>query len=242
MTINNFDIIRRLLKFDDKDDFYFLQIIQRKKDGNIVPSANNGYRTIKTYYIRSLEDFDRRKEAIVQLCKQNNARAYINLNVRNAREVALTAAKAYIDLVREDRCSQGHRIYDHVCGVTPKMGVKKKWIVDIDDLTKEQVNIICDKICRCRSKYKITDMRYLKTLSEDLYDNIIAEIPTAHGVHIITHGFDVGRFREILEQTTKINLTKDQIKEITFVKKDNPTLLYFEKKDLKNVNTLNILE
>ena len=236
MTVDNFDIIRRLLKFDDKDDFYFLQIIQRKKDGNIVPSANNGYRTIKTYYIRSLEDFDKRKEAIIQLCEQNNARAYINLNVRNAREVALTAAKAYIDLVREDRCSQGHRIYDHVCGVTPKMGVKKKWIVDIDDLTKEQVDIICEKICKCRSAYPMENPNPVT------FDNIIAEIPTAHGVHIITHGFDVGRFREILEQTTSIMLTKEQIKEIVTVKKDNPTLLYFEKKDLKNVNTLNILE
>ena len=230
MTVDNFDIIRRLLKFDDKDDFYFLQIIQRKKDGNIVPSANNGYRTIKTYYIRSLEDFDRRKEAVIQLCEQNNARAYINLNVRNAREVALTAAKAYIDLVREDRCSQGHRVYDHACGVTPKMGVKKKWIVDIDGLTDDEVDLICEKICKCRSAFKVTDMRYLKTLSEDLYDNIIAEIPTAHGVHIITHGFDVGRFREILEQTTSIMLTKEQIKEIVTVKKDNPTLLYFENK------------
>lgn len=221
MNVNNFDLIKTLLKFEDKDDFYFLQIIQRKKDGNIVPAANNGYRTIKTFYIRSIEDFDRRKESIIQLCEQNNARAYINLNVRSAKEVALEAAKAYIDLVREDRCHQGHRVYDHACGVTPKMGVKKKWIVDVDDLTPEQVNIIYEKICKCRSG------RHYNAIN-DIYDNIIAQIPTAHGVHIITHGFDVGRFREILEQTTSINLNKEQIKEITTVKKDNPTLLYFK--------------
>lgn len=220
MIVDNFDIIRGLLKFDDKDDFYFLQIFQRKKDGNQVPSANNGYRTIKTYYIRSIEDFDRRKSAIIQLCEQNHARAYINLNVRNAKEVALTAAKAYIALVREDRCEQGHRVYDHVCGVTPKMGVKKKWIVDVDDLSPEQVEIICNIICKCRSAYK-------SEYGENFYENIIIRIPTAHGQHIITHGFDVGRFREILEQTTSIILTKEQIKEITTVKKDNPTLLYF---------------
>lgn len=224
MTINNFYVIKNLLTFDDKDDFYFLQIIQRKKDGNLVPSANNGYRTIKTYYIRSLEDFDRRREAIVQLCKQNNARAYINLNVRNAREVALAAAKAYIDLVREDRCSQGHRIYDHVCGVTPKMGVKKKWIVDVDGLTDDKVDIICEKICKCRSGYP------MENPDADIYDNIIARIPTAHGVHIITHGFDAKRFRDILERTIALDLTDKQIKEITNVKKDNPTLLYFDDK------------
>lgn len=221
MTVDNFDIIKKLLKFEDKDDFYFLQIIQRKKDGNDVPSANNGYRTIKTYYIRSLEDFDKRKPAIIQLCEQNNARAYFNLNVRNAREVALTAAKAYIDLVREDRCSQGHRVYDHICGVTPKMGVKKKWIVDIDGLTDDQVSVICEKICKCRSKCHYNAIN-------DVYDNIIAQIPTVHGHHIITRGFDVLRFRDILEQTTKISLTKEQIKEIANVKRDNPTILYFK--------------
>lgn len=225
MIIDNFWLIKTLLDFKDKDDFYFLQIIQRKKDGNDVPSANNGYRTIKTYYIRSLEDFERRKDAIIQLCEQNNARAYINLNVRNAREVALVAAKAYIDLVREDRCSQGHRVYDHVCGITPKMGIKKKRIVDVDGLTDGEVDVICEKICKCRSAYRHNAV-------DDDFDNIIAQIPTVHGVHIITRGFDIKRFREILEQTTSISLNQEQIKEITDIKKDNPTLLYFNKKEI----------
>ena len=228
MIIDNFWLIKTLLDFKDKDDFYFLQIIQRKKDGNDVPSANNGYRTIKTYYIRSLEDFERRKDAVIQLCEQNNARAYINLNVRNAREVALAAAKAYIDLVREDRCSQGHRVYDHVCGVTPKMGVKKKWIVDVDGLTDDQVDVICEKICNCRSAFPVGH----PIAPPCYFDNIIAQIPTAHGVHIITRGFDIKRFREILEQTTDISLNQGQIKEITDIKKDNPTLLYFNKKEI----------
>lgn len=228
MIIDNFWLIKTLLDFKDKDDFYFLQIIQRKKDGNDVPSANNGYRTIKTYYIRSLEDFERRKDAIIQLCEQNNARAYINLNVRNAREVALVAAKAYIDLVREDRCSQGHRVYDHVCGITPKMGAKKKWIVDVDGLTDDQVDVICEKICNCRSAFPVGH----PIAPPCYFDNIIAQIPTVHGVHIITRGFDIKRFREILEQTTSISLNQEQIKEITDIKKDNPTLLYFNKKEI----------
>lgn len=220
--VDNFNVIDELLWFDDKDDFYFLQIIQRKKDGNQVPSANNGYRTIKTYYIRSHEDLIRRKNAIIQLCEQNHARAYINLNVRSAREVALMAAKAYIDLVREDRCEQGHRVYDHACGVTPKMGVKKKWIVDVDDLTDNQITEICKIINHCRSAFP-RDGR------SDMYDNVIQLIHTAHGVHIITHGFDVGMFRKLLEESKqRLSLNDAQIKEIVTVKKDNPTLLYFK--------------
>ena len=225
MTVDNFDIIKRLLMFEDKDDFYFLQIIQRKKDGNDVPSANNGYRTIKTYYIRSLEDFDRRKPAIIQLCEQNNARAYINLNVRNAKEVALTAAKAYIDLVREDRYNQGHRVYDHACGVTPKMGVKKKWIVDVDTKDIDKVKRLCDVICKCRSGCHYNAIN-------DVYDNVIEEIPTPHGVHLITHGFDVSEFKKHLQAECDTIFTEEEIKEMCNVKKDNPTILYF--KELKD--------
>lgn len=223
MTIDNFDIIKKLLKFEDKDDFYFLQIIQRKKDGNDVPSANNGYRTIKTYYIRSLEDFDRRKPAIIQLCEQNNARAYFNLNVRNAREVALTAAKAYIDLVREDRCSQGHRVYDHACGVTPKMGVKKLWIVDVDTKDEEKIKKLDALICNCRSAFSVGH----PIAPPCYFDNVVAKIPTPHGYHLITHGFDVSELRKLLQQEG-LMFTEDEMKEICAIKKDNPTILYFK--------------
>ena len=91
--VDNFEQIRSHISFEDKDDFYFCQIIQRKKDGNDIPSANNGYRTIKTYYIRSFEDFDRRIPGIKQLCEQNDARCYFNLNARNAKEVAYKVKK-----------------------------------------------------------------------------------------------------------------------------------------------------
>lgn len=51
--VDNFDMIENILEFNSQDEFYFLQIIQRKKDGNITQIGNNGYRTIKTYYIFS---------------------------------------------------------------------------------------------------------------------------------------------------------------------------------------------
>ena len=220
--VDNFDVIKRLLKFEDKDDFYFLQIIQRKKDGNQIPSQNrnNGYRTIKSYYISSIEDLEKRREVIIQLCKQNHARAYINLNVRSAREVALEAIKNYSDLVKEGRSNQGFRVWDHVCGTSPKLGIKRKWIVDVDDLSSSEVRTVCEKINLCRSDFP---MEWSEGI---MYDNVVCCIETAHGCHIITHGFDLKKFREILEQTA-LSLTKEQIREIVDVKKDNPTLLYF---------------
>lgn len=219
MIVDNFELIKTLLKFEDKDDFYFCQIIQRKKDGNDVPSANNGYRTIKSYYIRSFEDYERRIPAIIQLCEQNNARAYINLNVRNAKEVALQCSKAYIDLVLEDRCNQGHRVYDHCCGITPKKGVKKRRLVDVDTKDATVIASIVGIVNKCRSANRVTD---------EFYNNVIASIPTANGYHLITTGFDKQMFKQYLENETDFDETL--IKEITNTKKDNPTLLYFNKK------------
>ena len=55
MITDNFDKIGEILKFDGPNDFYFLQIIQRKKDGcDVSDSGNSGYRTIKSYYIVQL--------------------------------------------------------------------------------------------------------------------------------------------------------------------------------------------
>lgn len=218
MIVDNFELIKTLLKFEDKDDFYFCQIIQRKKDGNEVPSANNGYRTIKSYYIRSFEDYERRIPAIIQLCEQNNARAYINLNVRNAKEVALQCPKAYIDLVLEDRCNQGHRVYDHCCGITPKKGEKKRWVVDVDTKDATVIASIVGIINKCRSSNRVTN---------EYYSNVIASIPTVNGYHLITVGFDKSMFKQYLENDT--NFDEAFIKEVLDTKKDNPTLLYFNK-------------
>lgn len=38
--VDNFELIRTLLKFESKDDFYFIQILQRSKDNPEI-GANN---------------------------------------------------------------------------------------------------------------------------------------------------------------------------------------------------------
>lgn len=229
VTADNFDLIKSLLKFEDKDDFYFLQIIQRKKDGNEVPAANNGYRTVKPYYIKSLDDFERRRKAIIQLCTQNRARAYINLNVRNMKYILLSIIKEAATLIEEDRCNQGFRILEHCCGITPKKGIKKTWIVDVDTKDTVVLNVVKRAVNMCRSGNKVDD---------DRYDNVIATIPTIAGYHFITIGFDKSKLAEYITAEAdkefgdkrKDYLPDELITEIcNSIKKDNPTLLYFKK-------------
>ena len=85
MIVDNFD---QILEFNDPNEFYFLQIVQRKKDGCVTDTGNNGYRTVKTYYIFSREQLERKRAKITELCQSNHARAYITLNKRNAEQVA----------------------------------------------------------------------------------------------------------------------------------------------------------
>ena len=65
--INNLEKIKELLNFEDEHDFYFLQILQRKKDhpeGTVVGS-NNSSRLIKGYYIYSIDQLDKYFKEII---------------------------------------------------------------------------------------------------------------------------------------------------------------------------------
>lgn len=54
--IDNFDLISELLEFPHSDSFYFVQILQRKKDhAGPLGGSNNNSRLIKAYFIESEE-------------------------------------------------------------------------------------------------------------------------------------------------------------------------------------------
>lgn len=84
--VNNFDLIKPLLLFPTKEDnFYFVQILQRKKDhkGIRLGGSNNNSRLIKAYYIKSQEHLDTHTEEMIKLAQVFNARVSINLNPRS---------------------------------------------------------------------------------------------------------------------------------------------------------------
>lgn len=200
MIVDNFDLIREYLVFNSPDEFYFVQIIQRKKDGNEGLHVRNGYRLIRSYYIYSLEDFDNLKGRIKELCESNNARAYINLNIRNAKEVALECIKRYTDLVLNNNAFQGNNIWDSVCGGVRARGYKALWIIDVDE--PDKVDLITDIIKSCRHNQ----------------DFSLYRVPTVHGFHLICNGFDTKQFNSLLIDA---NLSTIDIH------KNNPTLLYY---------------
>ena len=64
--IDNIKLILPFLKFESKDDFYYLQILQRKKEN---PQLGSNSRIIKNYYIKSEEYLLDRYDEIKKLCE-----------------------------------------------------------------------------------------------------------------------------------------------------------------------------
>ena len=196
MVIDNFDIIREHLDFiDTKLDRYVVHILRRPKD--ISPEmknalgANESQRLIKTYYIDSLEYFDRKREAIKELCRANNARAYIIVQPKDNFECLLNLGEKIFETIRNKNYSvkPEHLIRQAFC-VWHKTR-KKQWILDLDrdEMVETWIeNNYGGKALRKRewTLEKVQELvkKHLKLVGkseDDMYT-----VPTKHGWHIIT--------------------------------------------------------
>ena len=198
--INNFHLIKPLLKFESKDDFYFIQILQRKKDHKQgkVNGTNNNSRLIKAYYVYSEEYLDFITPEIIELCKLFNARAGINLNRRSFEKMALQHLKKVTDQIINKSFDKAAKAYPSVVGAFSNES-DKRWILDIDDPVENEINMPA-----------ISD--YIDTLQPIGEQKTVAIMPSKSGFHIITRPFNLKDFKEKYPEIE--------------VHKNNPTNLY----------------
>jgi len=195
---NNFEQIKSMLKFE-KDYFYFIQIIQRKKE---IPELGSNNRIIRSYMISSLEKLEKNEAEIIQMCEMFNARAYIHLNRRKWSKIALECLRHNAELIANEqhdgiKSSLETTIGRHNC--EPKG--EKTWIVDIDD-TNIDISLMMAFIdYECEPKTTV-------------FNNSkgVAVIPTKNGLHLITKPFNTQTFKEKYPNID--------------IHKDNPTVLY----------------
>jgi hypothetical protein len=208
--VNNFEIIRPLLNWRSSDDFYYVQILQRKKDhkdGMKVSGANNNARLIKSYQVKSLDHLTFIEPEIIELCKVFNARAGINLNRRSFEVNHLKLLKKIVQQMENKDFDKAHKAYDSVLGANTQEN-EKKWIVDVD---KDEVTFL--------NEIKLavdTSQPYLGI------SKVWAEIPSKSGVHLITRSFNRAEFPVLLNQI----LEKYQITMKLDIQPNNPTNLY----------------
>ena len=176
--IDNLELIKTLLDFTDKGDFYMLYVFKRKKDQPEGERDNHqSVRTIKTYCIESIDHLERRYDEIKQLCEMFKARSYIHVQKQNHKDVSLNMLSSLAERIR-DGVSNQKGLFDSVVGQIKTQ--EKRWIVDIDNKDIQELRNVQVTINKCKPEGPKT--KYV--------------IPTKNGFHLITDKFDVLEFKK----------------------------------------------
>jgi hypothetical protein len=205
MEINNVEQIKKLMNFTSTNEFYFVQIIHRSKDGLTkfdTGKTNFSNKTIKSYFVSSPEYLDQKMEEIIELCKIFNARAYINLNKKSYKQVGLKGLENLAHMISLEEYKGIKTIFESACGQTGACDKNKTWLVDIDTKDENEIEKIKSVIEKC----------------EPDYEKVVDLIPTVHGYHLITKPFNKKTFRDNYQEAIDIH-------------DNNPTLLYVYKSE-----------
>jgi hypothetical protein len=142
-SVDNFEYIKSLLSFESEDDLYMIQILQRRKDQEKPETMKNGVNIKDTYYIYSITDFDNIRQKVIDTAQKYNARAYVNLNKRSARKVALQTLKLIADYIQNEDYKAVRHAYSTACGSSGTTG-SKKWVLDLDSKDPKDLDTIID--------------------------------------------------------------------------------------------------
>lgn len=197
--VNNFDIMSSWFdNLTDQGDFFFVQVIQRKKECNI--GSNNN--VIKDYHFFDKETFLKKQNEIIILCKAFNARAYFWVNPRNCKQVQFEIIREATEAI-ECNSRKLFKCVSKAIGRRRNSNYNAVWILDFDTTDWVTVSKYLSVLNKCRPDG----------------DKVITSIPTVNGIHILTKGFDLEQFKQqlVIEKLANIDIHKD-----------NPTVLYYE--------------
>lgn len=212
---DNFKLIKDFIQsqwvrqFDSFTDvFYMVEILGRAKDNAHIIAGNH---KLKTYYIRTMEEFDKYENEIKLLCDTLNMRAYISINHKSMKHITLNTMAEYANRIAQNNFDNPYSLFDS-CAAKYVERSDQLWIIDVD---KEDVNhyslgspITVDEL--------VED--YIKIVEScEPKKKIVTVIPTKSGKHIITHPFNIKQFEARAPHCKSMD---------AFVKKNNLTLLY----------------
>lgn len=197
MIVNNIENIKfHVLRFEQPDDFYMLSILQRKKDHPESTSANENARMLYNTYIRNMPYFENKIPLIKEFCEKFHARCYIKPQVRSGKSINRQLLKFMCDQVDNWDLNYYTLTREIISGFHDSRA--KRIILDLDDITYEQVKEIEDTIVNwfkdIEEKKKKEDKK--KDSNDNNYKEPIknSELvwinPTFNGYHIIAPGFD----------------------------------------------------
>lgn len=231
--VDNTKLIKeQLLDFKDLGDFYVCHVVQRAKDkkanGTLNPgdTRDEGQRLIKSWYVDSIDYFEKKLPIMEEVADANNARLYFMPQVRNKLTVNRVLAKEIIDLIDEPGLRYDHLIRTAVCGCHASR--QKMWILDIDnenfgghELARKFADVLDEEIFRW-AQYaggpggnvymaKIYETRNGWGIVTRPFD---VQILTKNGIPHITLGDDLpfgGHIQKFLEEHPECKFSQDKI-------------------------------
>lgn len=244
MEIDNFAEVRKHLEFlDTKLDRYIVHILRRPKD---IPSqmknelgANECQRLIRTYYIDSLEYFDRKMPAIKELCKANLARAYINVQPKDNFECLMNLGKKIFDTLQCKNFSvKPEHLVRQAYSEWHKTR-KKQWILDIDDdccIEWFEVEDEHGKKCICSKTWNVDSVISLvkkQLVAIGKSEDEVYSLKTKNGYHVICSPFNLIEAQKLCSflfegRHKMLNENGDLVERTGWLHKDGVTLLYMD--------------
>ena len=211
---NNFDLIEKYMLSEGipkeaknmGDLFFEIMLVRRGKDHPNLPAANY---TFKSYYIDSIEKYNKMKDEIIKCCEMFGLRAYVSVNVKSKEEYSKMCAFKFTQNILNNEYKKPWRVGDHVFG---KLTAKNAstWIIDVDDVDMNNMDdstyltALINLINSCDSRYNIV---------------VIGEVPTRSGVHLLTRPFNMEQYKMMYNQN-------GYDRECPDIKKNHITLLY----------------
>ena len=202
MIVDNFEVFKKIINPLNDDEFYFVQILIRGKDGHTEQgiNGNNKNRLIKFYTIKSADHLAQVEEEIKAICNAINGRAYIHPTKRSFSAVSKECLRITTEMFLSENTVGLKGAYSTACGKS-YITADKKFVVDLDGENASQKKVV-------------EIFNYINEECEPLNKNKVCyHIYTAHGIHLITTPFNTEKF---LQYFSDID-----------VHKNNPTLLYF---------------
>lgn len=170
------------MKFDSSDDFYYIQIIKRKKENPVLRDDV----VLKDYYVSNFKYFDSKIPDMINISEGNNARVTIRLNRRSYKNVANKMLIEIAKNVAEERYESCKSTFSSMCG-QHHSDPNKTWIIDIDE-----------------DDYILYDISDISKIDGKL--EIVALIPSKTGEHVILKPFDN---REFIKNYPNLDIKKD---------------------------------
>lgn len=221
--VDNFELIEQYMKKQQatwkEGDCYYVQLLRRQADDPMIGGVkdkkyhgNMHSRSIKDYLIKSVDHLEDVKQQIIEFCKLENVRAYIRLNKRNYKNIALEMMKHIAE-----QCASGEtfsspfHLISSACGQCCQAGKDKTWIIDLDKEYLPYEKEIIDMICQCmpisakiQEIYDSTNAEIHRTGNpcgvsmDEIKQKFVADnffiVPTKSGKHLIVSPFNRDTF------------------------------------------------